>query len=148
MFIVGPRTMCAPFARASSPSRWPISTTRSESNVAPMAVPHGRHAEGTLPKNLVPRIPLGPSDSRMEGIDSLGMSRVCQKSLPVVMSDALEVSQTTYLREATPFRQSSAAGALLRRQTARTKPHALDLCSRHWKASWRWRCDSWKGWTG
>lgn len=82
MLMVGPRTTCAPFACASSPSKRPISTASSESKVAPMAVPQGRHAEGTLPKNLVPRMPLGPSESRIDGTESRGISRVCQKSLP------------------------------------------------------------------
>lgn len=33
-------------------------------------------------KNLVPRTPLGPSDTRIAGIPSLGTAAVCQKSVP------------------------------------------------------------------
>lgn len=60
--------------------------TRAVSKVAPMAVPQGKHAEGVLPKKCVPRMPLGPSEVRMEGIFRRGMSCVCQKSLPIVVS--------------------------------------------------------------
>lgn len=83
MLMVGPRITCAPFAFASSARRWPISIARSRSNVAPIAVPQGRHAAGTLLKNRVPRTPLGPSETRIEGIPSLGIGTVCQKSSPV-----------------------------------------------------------------
>jgi hypothetical protein len=33
-------------------------------------------------KNLVAQTPLGPPESRMEGIEGLRILRVCQKSLP------------------------------------------------------------------
>lgn len=57
------------------------------SNVAPMAVPEGKHAAGTPSKNRVPRRPLGPSERRIERIPSREMSVVCQvvcqKSFPI-----------------------------------------------------------------
>jgi hypothetical protein len=83
MLIVGPRTTCAPLAFASSARRLPMRWARSLSKVAPMAVPQGKHADGVLPKKCVPRMPLGPSEVRMEGISSRGISWVCQKSFPV-----------------------------------------------------------------
>jgi hypothetical protein len=52
------------------------------SKVEPIAVPFGRQAEGTESKNRVPRTPFGPSESRIEGMPSLGIGTVCQKSLP------------------------------------------------------------------
>lgn len=82
IFIVGPSQQLTPFAEHSFPSKIPASFRSSMSQVAPSAVPHGRHAAGTLLKNLVPRMPFGPSLVRIEGTLNLGSGLVCQKSIP------------------------------------------------------------------
>ena len=53
------------------------------SHVAPRAVPQGKQAAGMPLKNRVPRTPLGPSVTRMEGIPCSGIAWVCQKSIPI-----------------------------------------------------------------
>lgn len=55
--------------------------------MAPSAVAQGRHAAGVPLKVEVPRTPLGPSDVRIEGTPSRGIDAVCQKSLPVNLSN-------------------------------------------------------------
>lgn len=40
------------------------------------------HAAGSPAKNLVPRMPLGPSVTRMDGMLCSGTAWVCQKSVP------------------------------------------------------------------
>ena len=82
VFAVGPRITWAPFAFASFDINCPAWCSSSASNVAARAVPHGKHAEGIELKKRVPRIPLGPSDKRIEGILSRGIEFVCQKSRP------------------------------------------------------------------
>ena len=82
MFMVGPRTTCAPLAFASKASNRPALDIRSTSQVEANPVPQGRHAPGVPLKNRVPRIPFGPSESRSDGIPSRGMGTVCQKSRP------------------------------------------------------------------
>jgi hypothetical protein len=67
IFIVGPRITCAPFALLSCPITMPALCKRSVSHVAPRAVPQGKHAAVTPLKNLVPRTPLGPSETRIAG---------------------------------------------------------------------------------
>ncbi|CDK25416.1 unnamed protein product [Kuraishia capsulata CBS 1993] len=62
----------------------PTSLNKDLSKVAPKDVPHGKHPDGILLKNLVPLSPLGPSESRTFGMSSLGMGYVCQKSDPAV----------------------------------------------------------------
>ena len=51
----------------SSPINFPAFLNKALSQVAPSAVPQGKHAAGTPAKNLVPRIPFGPSVNRIEG---------------------------------------------------------------------------------
>lgn len=53
------------------------------SHVAPRAVPQGKQAAVTPLKNLVPRTPLGPSETRIEGTPCLGRGTVCHQSCPV-----------------------------------------------------------------
>jgi hypothetical protein len=45
-------------------------------------LPQGRQAAGTPLKNRVPRTPLGPSESRIDGTLSRCTGAVCQKSMP------------------------------------------------------------------
>lgn len=83
MFTVGPRSACAPFTLDWSARYLPIRVARLMSKVAPIAVPFGRHPEGIESKNRVPLTPFGPSDNLIEGIPSLLIGTVCQKSLPM-----------------------------------------------------------------
>lgn len=82
MLTVGPSQQCAPFARHSWPIKLPACRIKDLSHVAPRAVPQGMHAAGMPAKNLVPRMPLGPSVTLMEGMLCSGMGCVCQKSVP------------------------------------------------------------------
>ena len=82
MLTVGPRITDAPFAMDSAPCSAPPFWMRSISQVAPSPVPHGRQAAGTPLKNLVPRTPFGPSETRIEGTPRREMGAVCQKSIP------------------------------------------------------------------
>ena len=50
------------------------------SQVAPRPVPQGKQAAGVLSKNLVPRTPFGPSETRIEGIPRRSMGVVCHMS--------------------------------------------------------------------
>lgn len=86
MFIVGPSQQCAPFAMHSSPNSFPAWYISSRSQVAPKAVPQGKHAAGMPAKNFVPRIPLGPSVARIEGTWNSGIGCVCQKLIPAFVS--------------------------------------------------------------
>ena len=78
---VGASSTWALFERASRPSASPTRRTRSTSNEAPSAAPHGNDAEAG-PVYDVPRTPAGPSDVRMAGTPMSGNAAVCQVSAP------------------------------------------------------------------
>ena len=82
MLIVGPNQQCAPLAMHSFPSSSPARTSKSLFQVAPNAEPQGIHAAETPAMNFVPRIPLGPSVTRMAGMLNSSNPFVCQKSEP------------------------------------------------------------------
>lgn len=82
MLIVGPRMQWAPLARASSPMAAPAARRSGRLKVAPRAVPHGKQAAGMPLKKRVPRTPLGPSVTRMEGMEWAGRGWVCHMSMP------------------------------------------------------------------
>jgi hypothetical protein len=79
--------------------RMPAQWRRVVSQVAPKPVPQGKQAAGMPLKKRMPRMPLGPSETRMEGMAYSGMALVLQKSIPI--DDEMEVllkSRVEYLR--------------------------------------------------
>ena len=108
MLIVGPNHTCAPLARHSKPKSFPASCMSSLSQVAARAVPQGIHVAGTPAKNLVPRIPFGPSLNRIFGMLWCGSSTVCQKSEPVftVSPSKLHVLRNTRVEHWVPDSRS------------------------------------------
>lgn len=86
MLTVGPSQQCTPFALHSCPIKTPALKIRSESQVAARPVPQGRQAAGTHSKKFVPRMPFGPSLTRIFGTLNLSRGVVCQKSEPYIIS--------------------------------------------------------------
>ena len=82
MLAVGPSQQCTDLAIHSCPIRTPACSRSSQSQVAASPVPQGRDAAGTPLKNLSPRMPLGPSLSRISGTSNRGSGCVAQNLPP------------------------------------------------------------------